>query len=318
MDANTAYLTQNTPENVHTVEHPLSGGKTLEEILSNIEMTIIEEKEEHLIIDLVGIEAPIANALRRIMLSEVPTMAIEDINLWQNTSVIPDEVLAHRIGLIPIDADPRLFKFKHPNEEHSSENCICFKLHAVCRRLEDGSIVGDKVMSGDLQWQPFPNQQERFGHFKPVHDDIIIAKLGPGQEIEAELFCEKGIGATHTKWSPVCTASYRLAPKITLKKEIAGENAINLKNKCPMGVFDVKKGKAVVKNPRNCTSCRECIREDDSMVSLAKVKDHFIFTIETTGALSPRDIFREAIKELRDKAAFWLDKINIYKRTPKS
>lgn len=165
---------------------------------------------------------------------------------------------------------------------------------------------------------PFPNQQERFGVLKPVNDDILIAKLGPGQEIEAELFCEKGTGQVHTKWSPVCTASYRLAPKITLKREIIGQDAIDLKDKCPTGVFDVVRGKAVVKYPRNCTVCRECIREDDSMVSLMKVKDHFIFTIESTGALSPRDIFREAIKELRDKGTLWLDKINTYKRTPKS
>lgn len=150
MDANIANLNKNSIENVHTIEHPDSGGKTLQEILTNIDIKIIEEKEETLVLDIVGIEAPLANALRRIMLSEVSTMAIEDVNLWQNTSVIPDEVLAHRLGLIPIDVDPRLFRFKQPNEEHSADNCIRFKLHMICKRLEDGTIEGDKVMSGDL------------------------------------------------------------------------------------------------------------------------------------------------------------------------
>ncbi len=66
---------------------------------------------ELVVFDISGIDAPIANAIRRILLSEVPTMAIDKVLLFQNTSVIQDEVLAHRLGLIPIKADPRMFKF---------------------------------------------------------------------------------------------------------------------------------------------------------------------------------------------------------------
>lgn len=62
--------------------------------------------------DLKGVDAPIANALRRIMIAEVPTMAIHKVYIYQNTSIIADEVLAHRLGLIPILADPRLFTDK--------------------------------------------------------------------------------------------------------------------------------------------------------------------------------------------------------------
>jgi len=69
--------------------------------------------EEEIVFDLIGAEPPLANALRRILISEIPTMAIERVNMWQNTSIIPDENLAHRVGLIPIKADPRLFEM-HP------------------------------------------------------------------------------------------------------------------------------------------------------------------------------------------------------------
>ena len=124
---------------------------------------------------------------------------------------------------------------------------------------------------------PLPGQ-ERWG-ISPVHRDILIAKLGPGQEIEAELWCEKGIGLTHTKWSPVCTASYRLMPVIELQKKLQGEEAKELKKKCPVGVFDIEDGKAIVKNLRNCTSCRECLRDESFGVALGKVKDHFICKI---------------------------------------
>lgn len=61
--------------------------------------------------DITRIEAPIANALRRILIAEVPTMALEKIYLYQNTSVIQDEVLCHRLGLLPLRVDPRGFQF---------------------------------------------------------------------------------------------------------------------------------------------------------------------------------------------------------------
>ena len=55
-----------------------------------------------------------------------------------------------------------------------------------------------------------------------------------------ELFCEKGIGKTHAKWSPVSTAFYRLVPDIKFNKEIINADAIELKNLCPTGVFDIE------------------------------------------------------------------------------
>jgi len=63
--------------------------------------------------------------------------------------------------------------------------------------------------------------------------------MRPGQEIEMDLICEKGIGKTHAKWSPVCTAYYRLLPDIKVNN-IQGDDAKELKNLCPMGVFDIE------------------------------------------------------------------------------
>ena len=64
---------------------------------------------------------------------------------------------------------------------------------------------------------------------KPVHDDIVVAKLRPGQRIEFEAHCRKGVGKDHTKYSPVATASYRLLPEIVLTEPIIREKAIELK-----------------------------------------------------------------------------------------
>lgn len=76
--------------------------------------------EEEIVFDMIGIDAAIANAFRRILISEVPTMAIERVVIQENTSIIQDEVLAHRLGLIPIKADPRQFEYFLGGTSHVS------------------------------------------------------------------------------------------------------------------------------------------------------------------------------------------------------
>lgn len=236
-----------------TYEHPSAApgltDTSIEAFERNLNIKIISKNEEDIKFDIKGIEPAMANALRRIMISEIPTVAIEKVNLWQNTSVIPDEVLAHRMGLIPIKVDPRLFEYKEKAQDYDETNCVKFKLHVKCTRKVPGAPLDplteilpeneeelfnhSSVYSGDLVWVPLGNQATKFKNtpIRPVFEDILIAKLRPGQEIEMELMCEKGIGKTHAKWSPVSTAYYRLLPDITLNKKVKGEDAIDIKNK---------------------------------------------------------------------------------------
>ena len=136
-----------------------------------------------------------------------------------------------------------------------------------------------------------------------------------------ELICEKGIGKTHAKWSPVCTAYYRNLPDIRLTEPIVGEDAKELKSICPMGVFDIEdigKSKktsqptAVVKNNGEaCTTCRECIRSDKfaSKVDLGKKKTEFEFHVESVGIYTPDELVIEALAKLKEKAVFWYDQV---------
>lgn len=124
---------------------------------------------------MVGVEPPLANALRRILIAEIPTMAIEKVNMWQNTSIIPDENLAHRMGLIPIKADPRLFDYhlksqsadEQGGDQYTENDSITFKLHVRCTKKDprapmivNNTVDEDKhynnanVYSGQMQWKP--------------------------------------------------------------------------------------------------------------------------------------------------------------------
>ena len=119
--------------------------------------------------------------------------------------------------------------------------------------------------------------------------------------------CEKGIGRTHAKWSPVATAAYRLLPEVTLRKRVTGAEADALVARCPMSVFDIEDAggerAARVSRPRNCSMCRECVRQPEwaELVKLNRVRDHFIFTVESSGSMPAEAIFREAVKVLMAK-----------------
>ena len=84
----------------------------MKNFIENMNIEILSLDDEEIVFDIQGVEPPLVNSLRRILISEIPTMAIETVNIYQNTSVMPDEVLAHRLGLIPILADADDFLYK--------------------------------------------------------------------------------------------------------------------------------------------------------------------------------------------------------------
>lgn len=77
---------------------------------------------------------------------------------------------------------------------------------------------------------------------EPVHNDILIARLRPGQEIDLTVHCHKGNNSGergHAKWSPVATAWYRLLPRIDVLGDVKAEAADRLVRSCPLSCFDV-------------------------------------------------------------------------------
>ena len=290
------------------------------EVFSKLTNIYIKSKtKEELVFDITGVDPTIVNTLRRIMIAEVPTMAIETVIINQNTSVIPDEVLAHRLGLIPILADANDFEEKKENEDFNGKNCLKFTLKVKCEKNKNNKIINEQIFTRDLIFEPLDDQKERFYDSKKdkykvglVHDDIYLNKLSPGMEIDLVCYCVKGIGRTHAKWSPVCTAYYKLINKIEIVKEINGKDAEELKQLCPKGVFFVnKKGDAEVGNTRECTSCRECIRQEKfkDSIELGKIADHYEFHIESVGMYSPESIFFRAIDVLKNKIKMWHDSL---------
>lgn len=272
--------------------------------------------------DLVHIDTSIANAFRRIMIAEVPTLAAETIYIFNNTSVIQDEVLSHRIGLIPLKVNPDLLGWVDQNEEetdrYTDENTIVMSLDVTCTHNPNapkGSTNPKElyrhahVYAKDLKFEPQGRQVDLFkGNPVVAADpDILLAKLRPGQEISLRAHCILGIGSDHAKFSPVATASYRLLPVIDIKQPIKGEQAKRFQKCFPPGVITInKKGEAQVKDARKDTVSREVLRHEEfnDKVKLGRKRDHFIFNVESTGAMPPQEIFIKSVKILKGKAEY--------------
>ncbi|KAI2542468.1 POLR1C isoform 5 [Pan troglodytes] len=269
--------------NVHTTDFPgnYSGYDDAwdqDRFEKNFRVDVVHMDENSLEFDMVGIDAAIANAFRRILLAEVPTMAVEKVLVYNNTSIVQDEILAHRLGLIPIHADPRLFEYRNQGDEEGTEiDTLQFRLQVRCTRnphaAKDSSdpnelYVNHKVYTRHMTWIPLGNQADLFpeGTIRPVHDDILIAQLRPGQEIDLLMHCVKGIG-----------------------KKVAR-----------------------VANPRLDTFSREIFRNEKlkKVVRLARVRDHYIFSVESTGVLPPDVLVSEAIKVLMGKCRRFLDELD--------
>lgn len=316
-------ITQNIPSRTNIIQD----GWDWKTFKKQFKIVVMRLDPNEIEFDLIGIHPFLTNTFRRIILSDVPSMAIEKVHIYNNTSIIQDEVLAHRLGLVPLKADPRLFETKlNASDESNEHDTLEFELKIKCSVNKDSNkdssraddmFKNNKVYSKHMKWLPIGSQAESLSELQvgPVHDDILIAKMRPGHELDLKLIAVKSIGKDHAKFSPVATAFYRLLPDIKIVKEVEGEAAERLQKCFSPGVISVRntngKKTAVVKDARYDTGSRNVFRYDDlkDTVVMTRIQDHFIFTIESVGALPPEVIFKEAVTLLKNKCLSLLQEL---------
>lgn len=142
-----------------------------------------------------------ANLLRRTMMSDVSTLAIDSVNIHQNDSVLIDELIAHRLGLIVLKSD------------NIPEDQVVLSLNVTC--IDEWMYVtaGMFVSTHDNVY--------------PVNPNTIIVKLNRGESIKLTGIVKEGVGRQHAKWMPVAAIGYKMMViddhyKITMKIESVG------------------------------------------------------------------------------------------------
>ncbi|AEA46396.1 DNA-directed RNA polymerase subunit D [Archaeoglobus veneficus] len=233
-------------------------------------------------------DAPIAfaNSFRRAMKSLVPTMAVDYVDVYLNTSYLYDEILAHRIGLIPLKTN--LEKFNMPDEcSCGGEGCPNCQ---VSLRL---NVEGPKlVYSGDF----VSDDPETV----PVYDNIPVVELYKGQQLMIEAVARLGTGKEHSKYQPVSICAYKVIPRIEISGECNGCG--DCVNACSRNVLEAKDGKIEVKNILSCSMCMECVNVCTEEAIKVEDTNDFLFTVEGVGSLPVRTVMRKALEILKKKA----------------
>ena len=255
-----------------------------------MKIEVLEKDETNLRIIVRDADVTLMNALRRIGLAEVPSMAIDEVVMIENSSILQDEMIAHRLGLVPLKTDLDSYNLPEDCECKSEFGC------ALCRvtlTLNAESNEGTRtVYSGELVSEN-PS-------IIPVTEKVPVIKLAKGQKLKLEAYARLGKGQVHAKWQPVCVCAYKYYPKIEVPTKACVECS-KCADICPKKVLAMKGNKIEVKDLLACNLCMDCVEacpKKDEGLKVNWEKDAFIMNIESTGALPPGRILQEATKIL--------------------
>lgn len=177
---------------------------------------------------LTNTDASVANTLRRVMISWVPTIAIDLVEFETNTSVLNEEFIAHRLGLIPLESgsDVERMKMRYENQEENDILEVKFSLNVKCSDHE--KIL--YVTSNDLDLDPKhpqvlpinynPHRRKMDMTLVSEKMPIVLCKLSYDQELKLCAYATKGVGKVHAKWSPVANAVFQYIPDIRINNAL--------------------------------------------------------------------------------------------------
>lgn len=250
-----------------------------------MEVKVLSKTENEISFLVEGIPVSLASALRRVMISEVPTMAIDTVSFKKNNSALNDDVVANRLGQIPFTFDKKAYNL--PEEcKCSGKGCSLCQVELILKKKGPGMIYSGDIKSTSKDVQP-------------VFDKIPIVELfSPSEDIEFTAVASLGTGKKHAKWQGAAVG-YKNMASITVSKDLEGKK--EYVDSCPVNVFDLKANKVVVSRPLNCILCMNCVDVSDGKISVEPVQDSFIFNVETVSGLSPQEIVDDSLKVLDDK-----------------
>jgi len=245
-------------------------------------MDVIKNKELKLSLVLKGVGHSYANALRK-SANEVPILAVDTVDISKNDSALFDEMLAHRVGLVPLKADKKTFTLP--------EKCSC--KGKGCMKCTASLVLQtnkENVTAGDLKSKTV----------SAIYPNMPITLLQKGQEVELVAEARLGRGIDHAKYSPGLVW-IREVPHIKLPQD---RNKIKYcAEKCPKNVFQLEP-KVEIKNLMNCDLCMACAEEcekqgDKDAIKVSGDEKDFIVEVESWGQLKPRDLLVESCTALK-------------------
>lgn len=276
----------------------------------------VSSTTEQISFELRDTDLSVANALRRVMLSEVPTLAVDLVEIEYNNTVLNDEFITHRLGLIPIlSKEVDRFQAWYEEGEEMEEDLteIEFTLSVYCDTEETLTVTSDHL-DVDPSYPNITPINYRANNSK----GIVIVKLSKGQALKLRATVRKGIGKDHAKWNPCATAVFRIPPVIHINNQMLSGLTLAQKREliesCPTKVFalNTDSNEIVAEDVERYTYDDEIVRKAESLgvsgaILIREKPNHFNFIVETTGALDPEEIVLRALKVLKTKLRKLID-----------
>jgi DNA-directed RNA polymerase subunit D len=255
-----------------------------------VKIEVLEKTDTNLRLVIKDIDVPLINALRRIGLAEVPSMAIDEVVMIENSSILQDEIIAHRLGLTPLKTD--LDSYNLPEECECKSEFGCSQCRVTLTMDAEAKEGTRTVYSGELLSEN-PD-------IVPVSDKVPIIKLAKGQKLKLEAYARLGKGKVHAKWQPVTVCAYKYYPRIEVPTKEC-EDCTKCVDICPKKVYAIKENKVEVRDLLACNLCMDCVEacpKEPKSIKVDWEKNTFIMNIESSGALPPERVLREATKIL--------------------
>lgn len=243
---------------------------------------LVSKEENKLCFVVKGINTTFANTIRR-TIQEVPVLAIDTVEFSKNDSALFDEVLAHRIGLVPLKTD-KTFVLQ---DDCSCKGKGCAKCTAELILKAKGPCM---VYSKELKSKAVD----------VVYPDMPLVILEKNQELELIAAAKLGKGKEHAKFTPGLI-HYLQYPLFTIKSGDADNDYVNA---CPRKILGIKDNKIVVTDVLKCDLCEACVeackKKGKDTISVKGSEEDFIFMIESWGQMSAKEIMEGIFEALDD------------------
>ena len=241
---------------------------------------ILKESEEKIVYHISEAELPLVNALRRLILEEVPTIAIDEVTFVKNNSALYDEMIAHRLGLLPLTSDIKSYDFQE-DCKCKGKGCARCQVKITLQAKGPCTVFASELKSKDSK-------------IKPVYPETPITILLKGQDLQLEAVAKLGRGKDHSKFAPGLVY-YRFYPALKASKDSDIKKCAELSDN-----LEVKSSKLEIKDIAKWNEAQEQICEQNK-VAVEYDKENFIFTLESWGQLDIKKIPGIALNILEDK-----------------